>query len=52
MNTVIAYYSKFGNTKMVAEAIREVMSSAGPVRFVSIDTMQASDFKDAGLRSR
>lgn len=39
MGTVIVYFSKFGNTRRVAEAMGETMREAGEVRVVGIDEL-------------
>ena len=49
MKTLIVYYSKFGNTRRVAETIAETMGQAGEARVVSIDQLVASDFESADL---
>jgi len=45
MKMLIVYYSKFGNTKRVAETIAATMKSGPEVRVVSIDRLAASDFE-------
>jgi flavodoxin len=49
MNALVVYFSKFGNTQMVAEAIAQALESAGSVRVLSLDQLTASDMKDADL---
>jgi flavodoxin len=49
MRTLIVYFSKFGNTRKVAETIAEVMRQAGDARAVSIDRLAASDLEAADL---
>ena len=49
MNTLIIFYSKFGNTQQVAEAIAEVMATAGTVRTISSDQLDTSVLKDVDL---
>ena len=49
MNTMVVYFSKFGNTKLVAEAIAEPLEAAGFVRVISSDQLTASDVRDADL---
>lgn len=49
MKTLIAYFSKFGNTRKVAEAIVETMRQAGEVRTVGIDRLAPSDFDGIDL---
>ncbi len=49
MRTCVVYFSKFGNTRRLAEAIAEVMKQAGDTRLVSLDQLAASDFEGADL---
>ncbi len=49
MKTLVVYFSKFGNTKRIAEAIAEVMRQAGEARAVSIDQLAASDLEGVDL---
>ena len=49
MKTLIVYFSKFGNTKRIAEAVAEVMTQAGEARAVSIDQLAASDLEGVDL---
>lgn len=49
MNTLIVYFSKFGNTKKVAETIAETMTRAGDARVISIDQLTASDLDQVDL---
>lgn len=49
MKALIVYFSKFGNTRRVAEAIAEVMKSTGDVRTVGIDQLAASDLQGVDL---
>lgn len=49
MNALVVYYSKFGNTKQVAEAIAETWQSAGSVRVMSADQLTVSDINDIDL---
>lgn len=49
MNALVVYYSKFGNTKRVAEAIAETWQSAGSVRVMSADQLTASDINNVDL---
>lgn len=43
MNTLVVYYSKFGNTQRVAEAIAEELQSAGPAGTLNADELRAED---------
>jgi flavodoxin len=49
MNALVVYFSKFGNTQMVAEAIAEKLASNGSVRTISSDDLTANELKDADL---
>ena len=49
MNTLVIFYSKFGNTQQVAEAIAEVLATAGTVRTISSDQLDTSVLKDVDL---
>jgi flavodoxin len=50
MNTLVVYFSKFGNTQMLAEAIAASLSSNGNVRtMISSDDLTVDDLKDADL---
>ncbi len=49
MNTLVVYFSKFGNTQMVAETIAKTCEAAGPARLLPSDQLQEADFKDCDL---
>jgi flavodoxin len=49
MNALVVYFSKFGNTKKVAEAIAETLRSAASVRVMNIDRLTASDLEEVHL---
>jgi flavodoxin len=49
MRALIVYFSKFGNTKRVAQAIAEAMEQAGDTRVVSIERLAASDLEGVDL---
>jgi len=49
MKTLIVYFSKFGNTRRVAQEIAETMKQAGDTRVVSIDQLAASDLDGVDL---
>ena len=49
MNALVVYFSKFGNTKRVAEAIAETWQSAGSIRVMSADQLTASDINNIDL---
>jgi flavodoxin len=49
MNTLIVFFSQFGNTKKVAEAIAETLESEGSVCVIPVDQLTASDLSEADL---
>jgi flavodoxin I len=49
MNAIVVWFSKFGNTRRVAEAIAETLQAAGPVRVVSTDQLTAADVTGVDL---
>jgi flavodoxin len=49
MNVLVVYFSKFGNTREVAETIAETLQGAGPARVISSEQLSASDLADADL---
>ena len=49
MRTLIVYFSKFGNTRRLAEAMAETMRQAGDARVVDIDRLATSDFEGVDL---
>ena len=49
MKTLIVYFSKFGNTRRVAQAVAETMKQAGDTRVVSIERLTASDLEGVDL---
>ena len=49
MNTLVVYFSKFGNTQKLAEAIAERLISNGNVRTISSDDLTINDMKDIDL---
>ena len=49
MNALVVYFSKFGNTKLVAEAISDRLRSAGTGRLVGLNELTSADFDDADL---
>jgi flavodoxin len=49
MKSLVVYFSKFGNTQQVAEAIAETLASAGPGRVISIDQLGVSDLQQVDL---
>jgi flavodoxin len=49
MNAVVVYYSRFGNTQKVAEAIAETLESDGAVRLIGADQVTAADLEEVDL---
>jgi flavodoxin len=49
MNTLVVYFSKFGNTQKVAQAVADTLQSAGAARIVSLDDLTAADLDGADL---
>lgn len=49
MKSLVVYFSKFGNTQKIAEAIAETLRSAGLVRVISTDQLNVSELAEVGL---
>ncbi|MEJ2601580.1 MAG: flavodoxin domain-containing protein [Anaerolineales bacterium] len=49
MNALVVCFSKFGNTKQVAQAIGAVLSAAGPARVIGTDQLGETDFEGVDL---
>ena len=49
MKTVVVYFSKFGNTRLVAEAIAEGLDENGTVKVLNAEAMAARELEDADL---
>jgi flavodoxin len=49
MKTVMAYFSKFSNTRRVAEAMAETLGRAGEVRVVGIGQLGGVDWEEVDL---
>jgi flavodoxin len=49
MNALIVYFSKFGNTKMVAEAVAEPLTAKASVRVISSDQLTPADLENVNL---
>jgi flavodoxin len=49
MNTLVVYFSKFGNTQKAAEVIAEELASVGSVRLISWEQLPAAGMEDAAL---
>ena len=49
MNTLVVYFSKFGNTQKMAETIAAQCESKGPARAIYLDALTTKDLLDADL---
>ena len=49
MKSLVVYYSKFGNTHLVAEAIAEELQSAGEVHLIEINDLTGADYQGVDL---
>jgi flavodoxin len=49
MNTLVVHFSKFGNTRQIAETLAETFKEAGPARALPMDQLTAADLREAGL---
>ncbi len=49
MKSLVVYYSKFGNTHLVAEAIAEELQSAGEVSLVEFTDLADADYQGVDL---
>lgn len=49
MNTLVIYFSLFGNTQMVAEAIARTFESVGNPRLLPCDRLEESDLEKCDL---
>jgi flavodoxin len=49
MDSLVVYYSRFGNTQNVAKAIAERLESEGSVRLMSLEELNDSDLEKADL---
>jgi flavodoxin len=49
MNALVVYYSQFGNTRQVAEAVVEVFQGMGVARTLSADQLTTADLQDVDL---
>ena len=49
MNALVVYYSKFGNTQEVAEAVAGILGSRGTASVISMDEMTTSDLAGSDL---
>jgi flavodoxin len=49
MNTLVVYFSKFGNTQKAAEAVGRALETAGAVRFLALDRLTAAALEGVDL---
>ncbi|UCH09357.1 MAG: flavodoxin-like domain-containing protein [Fidelibacterota bacterium] len=49
MNSLVVHFSKFGNTRMVAEAIADSLKTAGTIRLITLDHLTADDLTTLDL---
>ena len=49
MNTLVIYFSKFGNTHKVAECIRDECKTYGPARAIDLEDLTLDDFHNVDL---
>ncbi len=49
MNALVIYFSKFGNTKKIAQAIAEALKSEGTVQVIGVDQLTTSHFHEVDL---
>jgi flavodoxin len=49
MNTLVVYHSEFGNTRQIAEAVKEVFKGAGTARALSANDLAGGDLGGADL---
>jgi flavodoxin len=49
MNILVVYYSKYGNTKRIAQSIADTLKQSGSARLVNIEQLSANDLRDASL---
>lgn len=49
MNSLVVYFSKFGNTQKIAETIGEVLESEGSVQVISADKLPTADLSQFNL---
>jgi flavodoxin len=49
MHSLVVYYSKYGNTRRVAEAIAAILAAAGDARAASLDSLNARELAGIDL---
>jgi flavodoxin len=49
MNALVVYFSKFGNTREVAEAIAATLGASGTTRSIPLDELVVSDLAEVDL---
>ncbi len=46
MNSLVVYFSKFGNTQQVSEAVAETLACVGKVRLISCEELTPGDLEE------
>ena len=49
MNTLVVYFSKFGNTHKIAQVISEVFNGVGPVNIIEMNQLSSAGLQRADL---
>jgi len=49
MNSLVVYYSEFGNTAQIAESVGEALEQSGPVRVVDLKRLTLTDLSGIDL---
>ena len=49
MNILVAYYSKYGNTKRIAASVSEVLKQAGPTQLMRMEQLSDDDLTNVDL---
>ena len=49
MKAVVVYFSKFGNTRQVAEAVAHALAAKGAAQVIDLDNLSPADVNDADL---
>lgn len=49
MKTLVIYFSKFGNTRRIAEVVAETLAESGDARAIDVDQLTVPDLQKADL---